>query len=75
VQFNQGDEIVIKSSTSIFRGCVGTFVEYRKGSHSDMCLVELLNGKRVYLRSCSIEKIGKDEYSLMSWDALMQQSK
>ena len=49
MRFNQGDVVVIKSPTSVFCGYVGTFVEYRKGKCSDICLVHLLNGKGVQL--------------------------
>ena len=68
MRFNQGDVVVIKSPTSVFRGYVGIFAEYRKGKCSDICLVHLLNGKGVQLCDRSLEKTTDKP---LRWDAVM----
>lgn len=68
MQFKQGDSVVIQSPTSVFRGCVGTFVKYREGKHPDICLIELLNGHKVQI--CE-RNLGKSEDEIMSWDSFM----
>lgn len=68
MQFKQGDAVVIQSPISVFRGCIGKFVEYRKGKNPDICLVELLNGHKIQIHERNLSK-STDE--LISWDSIM----
>ena len=68
MRFKPGDVVVIKSPTSVVRGFLGVFVQYRNGTCRDICLVELLNGRRIQLSDRSLEKSTKRP---LSWDAIM----